>query len=1116
MGALKVEGAPIHRKPAILRWLAAWAGIALGLGAIPAGAEPTPSHRLLPLSFSTPSSRSPLTAQTVEAIQQDSRGFIWLGTSDGLSRYDGYEYVTYHHDPQDPHSLSANYVMDLELTADGTLWIATLSGLDRYEVELDRFHTYDPDPDDYTSLSNAASHVLFEDKARTLWIGTFWGLNRYDRKTDSFVRYNPDTGLAQQTLPVTNILSLAEDHEGHLWIGTRAQGLVRFDPDTGRSSHFLKDPADPSSLSHNEVPTILVDPQGVVWVGTYGGLDRYDPESGGFTHIRHRPGETQGLAGNLIESLWLDKDGVLWIGTDGAGLDGWIPGSDTFVHHRFNEFDPTGIGSDVVRELFSDDQHNLWLGLYAGGVQLHNPLLAPFHHTRRSPGRLDDLSHSTVLSFAEEPDGTLWVGTEDGLNRRNEQTDTYEKFLHDPLDSGSLSAKAVLSLLLDDSLRLWVGTYFGGLNLFEPQTGTFRHFSHNEDDPESRKHPGNPHIWSIHQDQKGILWLGTFGGLDRFDPEQEVFEHFRHDPMDPTTLPHELVWQVRSTRDGQVWAATHGGLAQVDPDTTKLKGFRPDPDDPSSLPFNRILAICEDQNGILWLGTEGGGLIRFDRSDESFRSIRRSDGLVTDSILAIQEAGDGNLWLASNQGLSRFEPDSGNLVHFDGQDGLQASTFKLGSSFQARNGDLVFGTTRGYLRFTPEDVRTNTKRPALTLTGFELFGREVSPGESSPLKSHISVAPSIQLRHDQSVFQFTFSALDYRSPQKSLYRYKLEGFDRDWTEPSHQRTATYTNLDPGTYAFRVIAGNSHGLWNEEGIRVPLVVAPPFWQTLWFRTATLLLGAMILAGAYLVRTTSIRRHNRALRREIAERKTIEKRHENLVEELELRNAELERFTYTVSHDLKTPLVTIQGFIGALEEDLEAGDDKNLTKDIHFIKTSATRMSDLLGELLVLSRVGRVDHEMEELFLNEIIAEALAVTAGPILERKVHVVVSPGLPKVMGNRSRLLEVFQNLIDNSVKFMGDTPDPCIEIGATRRDEPPTPEQILCWVRDNGMGIAEEHQDQVFGLFKRLSNDNTGTGIGLALVKRIIEVHGGSIWIESEGEQKGTTFFFLLSAAP
>jgi len=569
---------------------------------------------------------------------------------------------------------------------------------------------------------------------------------------------------------------------------------------------------------------------------------------------------------------------------------------------------------------------------------------------------------------------------------------------------------------------------------------------------------------------------------------------------------------------GNLWVGTGSGLNRLDPESGRFTRFRHDEQDAASLSSDDVLSILQDRTGTLWLGTHGGGLNRLvpdsrtGSAAASFRFFTTDDGLPSNVIYGILEDGQGRLWLSTNRGLSHFNPRTESFRNYDVRDGLQSNEFNSGAYCKNRRGEMFFGGINGLNAFFPDQIEDNPYVPPVVLTSFKKFNEEV------PLATDLATLSTLTLRHDESIISFEFAALSYTTPEKNQYAYRLVGFRDLWTELGTKRDVTFTNLNPGAYTLHVKGSNNDGIWNEAGLELKLIVEPPFWRTWWFTALAVIAGAGLLVGSYLARTRSMRKHNQALQAEIAERRRAEKERERLIaeleanyRELEARNAEMERFTYTVSHDLKTPLVTIKGFVGMLRRDVTAGDAERVDADLEWINNAADTMHMVLQDLLTLSRMGRQMNPPETVALTELAEQARAQISTRIAERGIAVVIDRAMPKVSGDRMRLLEVYRNLIDNAVKFMGDQEAPCVEIGARPDDETET----LCWVRDNGAGIDPRYHEKVFGLFERLDQQIEGTGVGLALVKRIVEVHGGRSWVESEGTGRGSTIYFTLPRA-
>ncbi len=1070
-----------------------------------AAAAATGQH--LPSRFVNLTKQHGLSDNTVEAIIEDHRGFMWFGTPDGLNRYDAHAFAVYRHDPDDPGSLSDSYVLSLLEDRDHNLWIGTLNGLNRYQRETDTFTSYGHDPENPASLSNNVIFGMHEDRDGNLWVATVWGLNRFDSETGAFARYLPDEQQPERGPSVAYVRTIHEDSSGTLWLGTGEGGLDAFDRGSGTFTHYRHDPAEPESLSHDDIWDILEDSAGELWVATMGGLDRFD--RGGDVARFQR--DSVSLGNRHVDAILEDRQGVLWIGTDGDGLSRFDRPTGTLYTYRHDPAGETTLGSDVVRTVYEDSKGDLWVGTYTGGVSFLNRNHVAFSYYRHLVNDQTSLSHSAVLSLFQDADGSFWIGTEGGLNRFDPETGTFRRYLHDPANPRSLSADAVLSILRDSAGRLWAGTFYGGLNRLDAEAGagSFTRFEH---DPDVPRGLGNPHVWDIFEDSAGHLWLGTFGGAYRFDPDAGDFIAYLHDLDDPSTVGDNIVWSFFEDRGGTLWLATQGGLSRYQRTSDSFETYRHDDRDARSLGHNQVLSIHEDPQGRLWLATEGGGLNVFDRATETFSDFRVADGLPSEVVYGILEDDRGRLWLSTKEGLSRFDPATSTFINYNRSDGLLAYPFSRNASLRSRDGKMYFGGTNGFSSFFPDRVRDNLEIPPVVLTELQVFNRPVAAGDAGGALDHdITEAEQIRLRYDQSVFSLGFAALNYRAPEKNRYAYMLEGFDQDWRDVTAARTATYTNLDPGGYVFRVRGSNNSGLWNDEGASIEILIAPPYWATLWFRALMVVAAAAVLLGAYAWRTQGIRERNRALRAEIEERRLIEAERERLIEEMAAKNAELERFAYTVSHDLKAPLVTIKGFLGMLKKDSLAGNTVRMEHDIARIGGAADKMHQLMHQLLELSRVGHQADAPEAVPLADLAGEAVALCAEDIRRRGAAVDVAPDMPVVVGDRVRLLQVYQNLVQNAVKYMADQPEPRVEIGAGMDGT-----LALCHVRDNGQGIEPRFQDKVFGLFERLDVREEGTGVGLALVKRIVERHGGRIWLESEGSGTGCTFYFTLDASP
>ena len=1053
-----------------------------------------------------------LSSNGINSVVEDHLGFLWIGTGDGLNRYDGYEFTVYRNDPYAPSSLPGNRVRAVFEDHLGTLWIGTDQGLARYHRPRDDFERYPSVPGDPGGLSHRRVNTLYEDRAGALWIGTHrGGLNRLERSTQRFVHYRHDPENPN-SLSSDEVWAVHEDRAGVLWVGTDVGGLNRFDRDTGRWAHFVPVAGRPDSLSHDEVRAIHEDPDGRLWIATNGGgLNAFDRESETFRRFRHRPGDPQSLSNDSVYALTEDRSGVLWLATN-DGLNRLDRERETFTALRFRRQGPGGLSDSQARSLYEDRTGVLWVGTNRRGLNRIQPPLTELTYIDLT--QTFDWGSDIILALHPDgPDG-IWIGTRaHGLLRLDRGARTLRRF-RDRLEVDA-SRDDQVWVIAGDQEGLWLGAD----TLVELDRGTGRRVD--------RIAPASDHLVDFEYGGKesldvralelegpDSLWVGTVNGLLEIDRPTGRLTHHRHDAADPDSLSHDQVTALLAGRDGALWIGTYSGLNRFDRERRRFVSYRHDPSDARSLSDNLVLTLYGDSQGALWVATRTG-LDRFDPASGTVTRFASNIGLLNRQILCIFEDDRQELWLVTGQGLIRFNVREDASRGYGVSDGLPFDQFT--SCAQNERGEILLGGFLKVLIFQPEQMARSPHVPPVVLTRFKVVDRDLT------LSQPASQAKAVRLSHQDNFITFEFSALDFSAPARNQYAYRLLGVDKDWIYNGHRRSASYTNLDPGKYTLRVQGSNSDGVWNREGLSVEFQITPPLWRTWWFQI--LCIGTLAFAGiavhrlrlrAIGERKAQLEKQNARLGREIARRRQAELDRERFIAELEqhrdqleVKNAELERFTYTVSHDLKTPLVTITGFLGLLEQDAGAGNVDRMRRDIERIKAASGRMGQLLDELLELSRVGRVVNEPQEICLGELVREAVQQVAGRIAEGDVEVVIAPDLPRVFGDRVRLLEAVQNLIDNAAKFVGDQPRPKIEVGVRNDDEP------IYFVRDNGIGIDPRYLEKVFGLFDRLDQEVEGTGVGLALVKRIIEVHGGRIWVESEGLGRGATFCFTIPSA-
>jgi signal transduction histidine kinase/ligand-binding sensor domain-containing protein len=838
---------------------------------MPPYAPPTPTR------FETLSLEDGLSQNAVLDLLQDRQGYLWVATQDGLNRYDGYSFTVYKNDPDDENSLSLNSALQLYEDEAGIIWIGTWGGgLNRLNPQTNHITRFRHDPTDPNSLSNDLVAAIAEDGHGYLWLGTMGGgLSRFDRITKTFTNFRHDP-QNPHSIASDYVGAIYEDGEGKLWIGTGGfgtpgAGLDRFDPLTGRFTHYRHDPNDAASLSSDTISAIHPDEDGKLWVATGGfslagdGLNLFDPATGRTTRFVHDAGDPAGLSSNNVMSIYTDSQGQTWFGTWGGGLE-LLQRSDSgiaFVHHRKDPFLAGSLSADIVWPILEDRSGVLWVGTINGGLNKINPEKQRLGLHRNHPDDPNSLSFDVIGGFYEDRQGGLWVGTwGGGLNLFDRAAGKFTRYVNDPNDPDSLSDNTVSTVYEDADGAIWVGT-FAGLDKLDRAAGKFTHYSHNPDDPASLVNDG---VYTILPAGENKMWVGTLGGLDLYDPATGEFTHFRHDPADPASLPDDQITELYQSPSGVLWIGTwHGGMAYLDPQAwaqgeARFVRFQHDPADPSSLSDNGVWAIHEDSNGIIWAGTQAG-LNRLDPQTGKFTHYLEKDGLPNSSVTCIQEDESGNLWLSTNNGLVRLNPAELHFRTYDVSHGLQSNEFNSGACLRSRNGEMYYGGVHGFNAFQPAAIRDNPNPPPVVLSGFRIFNR--------PTVIDLSGRTPIELEHQENFISFEFAALDFHAPHKNQYAYRLEGFDPDWVDAGDRRYANYTNLPAGNYLFRVRGSNNDGVWNETGIALPVRVAPPLWQTWWFQTAALLMVAALLAGGFRWRVHQVRAQNRRLEQTVAQ-------------------------------------------------------------------------------------------------------------------------------------------------------------------------------------------------------------------------------------------------------
>lgn len=795
-----------------------------------------------------------LSQNTIMSIIQDSQGFLWLGTQDGLNRFDGHEFTVFEHDSNNPDSLSDDYILD-----------------------------------------------LYEDESGYIWIGTqHGGLNRFDPVTESFVNYQHDSKNAN-SLSSNHIIQVTGDSQGSIWLATWDGGVTRFWPKAQRFERYLHNPADPKSLPHRIANDIVEDANHNIWVATYGGgLARFAPQINGFINYQHEPGKN-GISSDMLWKLLANKDGSLWIATEGEGLDLFDPKTgrvSRFIHDKEN---PNSLSDNHVRTMMQDAQGHLWVGTFDGlsrkalknndferfehdktdiksisgqviqdiyqtrdgiiwignfndALNKYNPRHAQFGHIKRDGNNPDSLPSNNIRAIMQDRQGALWIGTDgEGLAQYDAVGNRYNIFKHQQNKTGSIASDRIWAVVEDSQDALWVGTFGNGVSRMDRTSNTFKNYYA---DPGKKGALQNHLVMSLLEDSQQNIWVGTYGGLHRYRPKTDDFEVFLYDPAKPEGLSDDAILSLMEDSKGNIWIGTYGGGLNVYLiNSGKFKHFAHNPDDPTSISNNSPMATYEDPQGNIWVATYGGGLNKLNPDTGDFIEYSQAQGLKNASLYAVLPDDKGNLWLSSNDGLSMFDISTEQFVNYSPAEGVQSKEFNSGAFLKNNHGELFFGGINGINRFLPRNIVKQSLDMPVQLTQMRLFNEPISIDTANAegklyLTEAIGFTEALTLDYRDSLFSFEFAALDLSAPKHHRFAYMLENYDKKWIYTDHKlRRATYTNIPPGRYILKVKARTDDADWGNDVAIIGITITPAPWRTGWAYTGYILL-IVIIVGSFV--------------------------------------------------------------------------------------------------------------------------------------------------------------------------------------------------------------------------------------------------------------------------
>jgi signal transduction histidine kinase/ligand-binding sensor domain-containing protein/DNA-binding response OmpR family regulator len=1005
----------------------------------------------------------------VNCIYEDSQGFIWFGTEDGLNKYDGYTFEVFRYDPVVPTSISDNAIIDIiEDKNNGNLLIATMGGLMLFDRSLNIFRSVFDNELQLSPDRNFDINKLCLDADGNLLVATSHGLYYFNLVEEKLIHYYSHSPESENSIGDPLVYTIMKASNDRIWLG-HVKGVDILD----LSSNTI-DQID-LEIEIPDVKTIFEDHEGGVWIGSDNSGLYYFPEPSNerFFHFSRETGE---IMGNRIYGIVEKPDDSFLIISRDDGLYEYNKREDQFSRYIPDIHDRNSINSKALISIYQSSSGIIWIGTYNSGVNYIDNRRKKFEHFRVD-FRETGMFNNNVRAFCEDSDGYIWIGTKEGggLSRFDRESKSFKNIKKSENPYG-LRDDYVLSICELDADRLLIGTLREGLAIFRKDSERFSYFRHDPSDPNSLS---SNRVYFVFKDLDGLIWVGGYRDLQLFNPETGEFSTIDgiHDPK-----------CILQYNERYLWIGTrNNGLFQYDKERKSYKVYRFASDNPNSIPNNDVFAISMDKNRDLWVGTKRG-LCRINLTTDSISRYFENDGLASNWVCGIEIDDQDNLWISTVNGLSKYDVKLKEFYNYDVRDGLQSNEFEPFVSLKTSDGYLLFGGRNGFNMFLPENITDNTNIPPIIITGFQLFNEEVPVGQpGSPLHQHISRTHNIELKYNQSAFSFKYSALNFTSPEKNQYSYILHGFDKDWIDAGTSRTAVYTNIPPGSYTFQVIGSNNDGYWNKEGATLDIEITPPPWKS----DLAYLLYIIILAGLFLL----IRR---ILISRIEQRKMLEFERKDKERIQELNQIKLRFFT-NISHEFRTPLTLISDPLEKLLSYQDENEEKRYLLKI--MRSNVKRLLLLINELMDFRKA-----EQEKLrlhiakhdpvkFINEIIHcfEENALSKNISINFKYDL---KGRSDFWFDKAIIDKVIFNLMSNAMKYSPHG-------GRIILDMFPDGDFLYISVSDSGKGISKKEIEGIFERFYRVEEpqklDLYGTGIGLAFSKKLLSAHKGDIEVES-----------------
>jgi signal transduction histidine kinase/CheY-like chemotaxis protein/ligand-binding sensor domain-containing protein len=1102
------------------------------------------------ISVSLLTSVNGLSQNTINCLFEDRYGFLWFGTQDGLNKYDGYKITVYKHILNDSSSLPANHITAIGEDAQGNLWVGTrTAGIGRLNRSNDTFTNYKHDARRLTSISDNSINCIYKDSSSQLWIGTDKGLNRFNAKTGSFTCYR---GLPRKpnTLSSNVIYSVFEDDDHRFWIGTDS-GIDLLNRSTGQ---VIRYPDKAGKGTGNMIYTICEDARHQIWLGTDKGLKCFSPRNASFAYYAVDPDNNSADGVNPVFCIQAINNNKFWLGTN-TTLQLFDAEKRHLIALKNKTVEDNLMPNDGIYSMFADPNGILWIGTTSQGVLKYDKNLSVFPALKTSLTHIPS-AKNIIRGIAEDKKHNLYLATDAGLNYYNRVTNSYKEYVHQRTNSNSLLSNYTTTVLVSrNDGMVWIGSFNSGLDRLDPRSGNFKHY-HYTAGKQSDGLGGNA-IDALLEDHVGNIWIASDGGgVDVLDPATGKMKKYRA-TANGNGICDNTIDVFYEDKKGRIWMGGYtNGISIYDPSNqhfTQINSHN------SGLNCDVISAFYEDSEGHMWIGTMEGGLNCYDERTQKFTAFTEQTGLLNNTINYITGDQAGYIWITTNQGISRLDPKHKAFRNFNLFNGLRTLEFCLGAGARLTSGELVFGSINGFNIIDPANLAFNNNKPPVVFTGLELFNKPVSQADyGSPLHKSMLMTREISLNYDQSVFSVNFAALDYSIPTQNNYAYQLEGFDKDWRYVGNQHRATYTNLSPGTYRFKVKASNNDGLWSAKAASLVIVVQPPYWMTWWFRGLIISLAILLIYIGYYYRVRFLNRQKAELELQVKQRtqqlqtqseelqaqsEELQVQSEELMSQtrdLELLNQRLEEqkaqealarqeadkankakstFLATMSHEIRTPMNGVLGMASLLAETKLNHEQQEYTDAI---LNSGESLLNVINDVLDFSKIesGNMELDPHHFDLCKCLEDVLELFAAKTAQHGVDLLyqIADDVPAYLYTDSfRLKQILMNMVGNAVKF---TQQGEIFIGVKIEECLPDETLLLCFeVRDTGIGIPQDQVDRLFTAFNQLDSSITrkygGSGLGLAICDRLIHLMGGQVAVKSQPGQ-GSAFSFTIKCLP